>query len=170
MELSAFRGRNQKGISFVHSDKTSLDHQVGLVTCRGRRVLTDFRISENVPSDSVILDSRLFDELECQESITVEVTILDESIPVCNEITLSVESLAGLDNRKVVEAVSRRIEDFREHIDGLVLIVGQSFSIPELKLRLIVQDIRPSAEPLNAARFSWKNVLKVKKSVHHGWH
>jgi hypothetical protein len=114
----------------------------------------------------MILDSRLFDELECQESSTVEVAIVDESIPKCNEITLSVDSLAGLDNKKVVEAVSRRIEDFREHIDGLVLSVGQTVSIPELKLRLIVQDIRPAAESLSVARVSWKNVLRVNLSAH----
>jgi len=112
----------------------------------------------------MILDSRLFDELECQESSTVEVTGVDESIPICNELTLYVESLAGLDNRKVVEAVSRRIEDFKEHIDGLVLGVDQAISIPELNLRLTVQDIRPAAESLSAARVSWKSVLKVSLS------
>ncbi|MFX1415646.1 MAG: hypothetical protein ACFFC0_02490, partial [Promethearchaeota archaeon] len=144
MKLTAFRGRNQKGISFVHSDKTALDHQIGLVTYRGRQVYTDVRVSQNVPSDSMILDSRLFDELECQESSTVEVTSVEDSIPMCNEITLSIESVAGLDNRKVAEAMSRRIEDFQEHIDGLVLGVSQTVSIPELKLRLIVEDIRPA--------------------------
>ncbi|MFX1264310.1 MAG: hypothetical protein ACFFH0_02960 [Promethearchaeota archaeon] len=112
----------------------------------------------------MILDSRLFDELECQESSVVEVTSVGNSIPLCNEITLSVESLAGLDNRKVVEAVSRRIEDFQEHIDGLVLMVNQTVSIPELRLKLTVQDIRPAAEALGAARVSWKNVLKVNLS------
>ncbi|UCH05164.1 MAG: hypothetical protein JSW05_03090 [Candidatus Thorarchaeota archaeon] len=164
MELAAFRGRNQKGISFVHSDNDSLEHQVSLVTYRGRRVCIDVRVSQNVPSDSMILDSRLFDELECQESSTVEVTSVDESIPICNEITLSVESLAGLDNRKVVQAVSSRIEDFKEHIDGLVFGVNQTVSIPELKLRLTVHDLRPASEALRVARVSWKNVLKVSLS------
>ncbi|MHA2433393.1 MAG: hypothetical protein ACXADO_09225 [Candidatus Thorarchaeota archaeon] len=161
MELTAIRGRNQKGISYVHEDEASLDHQLAVVTYSGARVHTDVRSSDKVPSKSMILDSRLFDALDCKESSSVEITIVDVSIPMCSEISLYVESIAGLNSRKVVEAVSRRIEDFKEHLDGLVLRVGQAVSIPELKLRLIVEDIHPVADAPQAARVSWRNVLKI---------
>ncbi|MFQ5832163.1 MAG: hypothetical protein ACE5H4_05655 [Candidatus Thorarchaeota archaeon] len=165
MELAAIRGRNQKGISYAHASVDSLANLVASLKYGGRVVYTDVRPSDKVPVDSIVVDSRLFDELDCVETDLLEIDVILESIPLCSEILLAIGSIDRSVNRKVVEAVSKRIDDFEEHLHGLILTAGQTIKIPGLKLRLVVQDLHPVSEATGAAKISWKHLLKVKLDI-----
>lgn len=132
-----------------------------IIRYQDSHIFADIRLSERVNPNEVIIDSRLFDELGCTESCNVEISSLEEDIPECSELTMLVDSLEDIENRKVVEAVSKRMEDFKVHLDGLILNVGQKVSIPQLKLQIVVNDINPKAPVAQASRIVWKYLLKV---------
>ena len=90
-------------------------------------------ISEKVPPGTVILDSRISDNLGIVEDSEVLFDSVSENLPPCTEIHLGVVSTRGLDNEKVAHAMSKRIDDFREHLDGLILFEGQEFMIIDLE-------------------------------------
>jgi hypothetical protein len=128
---------------------------------QGVEVYTDIRTSEQVDSGSLIIDSRIFDELACEQHSEISFTAVPEDIPECNELVLLVDSLKGLDNKKVVDDVSKQVEDLKEHLDGLIVKLGQRIDVASLGLRLFVDKSKPLAEGLQASRIIWSRLLKV---------
>ncbi|MHA2117628.1 MAG: vWA domain-containing protein [Candidatus Thorarchaeota archaeon] len=159
MELEAVKGRNQRGISFVHPSVTAV--RTALLSYQGVEVYTDIRTSEQVDSGSLIIDSRIFDELACEEHCEISLTAVPEEIPDCNELALLVDSLQGLDNKKVVDEVSKQVEDLKEHLDGLIVRLGQRIDVAGLGLRLVVDKSKPIAKGLQVSRIIWNQLLKV---------
>ena len=161
MKLKAVRGRNQFGYSFVSDSKLVLDSDTFMIQYGHQVVYSILRASENVPTDTVVIDYRLFDELGCDENIELDIKPIDENIPMCGNITLALASLINLDNEKVAEAVSKRIEDLKPHLDGLIVREGQIIQIPELKIKFIITNIEPSADFDRTARISWINLMRI---------
>ncbi|MFW9802084.1 MAG: hypothetical protein ACFFFC_05505 [Candidatus Thorarchaeota archaeon] len=159
MELDAIEGRSQRGISFVHPSVTTIS--TAQLSYEGVTVFTDIRTSERIASGSIVIDSRIFNELGCEEHNEVTLTAVPEVIPDSSELTLLVDSLEGLENTKAVDALSRRIDDLKDHLDGLIVRMGQRIDITELGIGLIVDDSKPVAEQLQASRIMWDQLLKV---------
>ncbi len=128
---------------------------------QGREVYADIRTSEQVDTGSIIIDSRIFDELVCEAHCEIILTAFPEEIPNCNEISLLVDFLDRVENAKDLDTVSNRIEDLKDYLDGLILKVGQRIEIIDLGLRLVVDDIKPFDPNLQVSRVMWKRLLKV---------
>lgn len=128
---------------------------------QGREVYADIRTSERVDSGSIIIDSRIFDELACKAQCEIILAAFPEEIPNCNEISLLVDFLDGAENAKALDTFSNRIEDLKDYLDGLILKVGQRIEIINLGLRLVVDDMKPFDPNLQISRVIWKNLLKV---------
>ncbi|MHA2360338.1 MAG: hypothetical protein ACXAB6_00200 [Candidatus Thorarchaeota archaeon] len=161
MRAKVIRGRNQRGISCM-SQSSDDKHNVVAISFGEKKVFTDVRFSAKVPNGGLILDSRLFDELGCENDSEVEIIEIDNEIPRCGKITLSVGSTEKIDADKIATAISKRVEEFEEHLDGLILKTEQVVRIPELKLLLIVKDLEPRHSLLEVARVSWKHLLKIQ--------
>jgi hypothetical protein len=121
----------------------------------------DVRTSENVPPGTIILDSRISDNLGIPEESELSLDSISEDLPLCNEIHLGVVSTRGLDNEKVARAMSKRIDDFREHLDGLILYEGQEFMINDFGINLHILSLDPKDNRTNAAQISWEHLLKI---------
>ena len=158
LKLRVRKGRNQQGLCFVSSDKRS-----GIFRMRfnGKTAYVDVRISEKVPPGTVILDSRISDNLGIVEDSEVLFDSVSENLPPCTEIHLGVVSTRGLDNEKVAHAMSKRIDDFREHLDGLILFEGQEFMIIDFGINLQILSLDPKDTRTNAAQISWEQLLKI---------
>jgi hypothetical protein len=159
LELEAVKGRNQRGISFVHPSVTVV--RTARLSFQGTETFTDIRTSDQVASGSIIIDSRIYDELACTQHCEISLTAVPEEIPDCNELSLLVDSLKGLENKKVVDEVSNQVEDLREHLDGLIVKSGQRIVVADLGIRLVVDEVKPVAEGLQASRIIWNQLLKV---------
>jgi hypothetical protein len=158
LELEAVKGRNQRGISFVHPSVTVV--RTALLSYQGVEVYTDIRASEQVASGSIIIDSRIYDELACEAHCEISLTAVPEEIPDCNELTLLVDSLKGLENQRVVDEVTRQVEDLQEHLDGRIVKIGQRIEVANLGLRLVIDESKPIAKGLQASRIIWNQLLK----------
>ncbi len=158
MNLSARKGRNQRGICYI-----STDDLPGIVKLeyRGKIAYADIRTSEKVPKGTIIIDSRVSAILEIEEESGISLERISVEIPICNNIRLGVVSTRGLDNQKVAHAMSKRIDDFKEFIDGLILYEGQELSISELGITLHILSMDSDDSITNVARISWKQLLKI---------
>jgi hypothetical protein len=127
----------------------------------GETIYVDVRSSEKVPNGVVILDSRISDILGVVEESEVSLDPVSDKFPTCSEIHLGVVSTRGLDNEKVARAMSKRMDDFREHLDGLILFEGQDFMITDFGITLHVLSLDPQDSTTSAAQISWENLLKI---------
>ncbi|MFW9869648.1 MAG: hypothetical protein ACFFEL_08485 [Candidatus Thorarchaeota archaeon] len=159
MNLRALRGRDQKGLCFVSTDT---DSGIFKMEFNGKVAISDIRPSEKVPTGTIIIDSRLSELLEIDEGCRITLELVQHEIPVCNEIRLAVTSKRDLDNQKVAHAMSKRIDDFQEFIDGLILQEGQDLFIPKLGLSLCVLSMTPTESSTKSARISWNQLLKIR--------
>ncbi|MFW9888163.1 MAG: hypothetical protein ACFFER_08280 [Candidatus Thorarchaeota archaeon] len=159
MDVEAIKGRSQKGISFVHPSMTTIT--TAKLSYGGVIVFSDIRTSERVASGSIVMDSRIFNELGCEEHSEVSLTAVSETIPDSNELSLLINSLEGLESTKAVDALSKRIEDLKDYLDGLIVRMGQRIDIAELGVGLVVDNLNPIAEKLQASRIMWNQLLKV---------
>ncbi|MFX0053725.1 MAG: hypothetical protein ACFFAX_08975 [Promethearchaeota archaeon] len=159
MELDAIKGRSQRGISFVHPSVTTIS--TAQLSYEGVIVFTDIRTSERIASGSIVIDSRIFNELGCEEHSEVTLTAVPEAIPDSNELSLLVDSLEGVENTKAVDALSRRIDDLKDHLDGRIVRMGQRIDIADLGIGLIVDNSKPVTEQLQASRIIWNQLMKV---------
>lgn len=157
VNLKAKRGRNQKGLCFVSGKEEGIYQ----ITCNGKTLLTDVRSSENVPSNLVILDQRIFDWLSCSEGELLTLEEISSEIPSCTEIRLLLSSTRDLDNRTIADAISKRVNDLHDDFDGLILQLGQSFQIDRLGIRFNVKSLSPINPDIHAARITWNNLEKI---------
>ncbi len=158
LKLLVRRGRDQQGLCFISSDAFSGIFQIKF---NGSTAFIDVRSSEKVPSGTLIVDSRISDLLGLEEDIEVTLDPVTDTIPVCNEIHLGVVSIKGLDNEKVARAMSKRIDDFHEYLDDLILHEGQDFTIDELGINLRVISVDPKDSTTRATQISWENLSKI---------
>jgi len=124
-------------------------------------VYADVKSSVNVPNGTIILDSRVSAILEVDEEHDISLEPISGEIPTCSEIRLGVVSTKGLDNQKVAQAMSKRIDDFQEFLDGLILYEGQELPIAELGINLHILSMSPDDSSIDVARISWKQLLKI---------
>jgi hypothetical protein len=99
--------------------------------------------------------------LDCSEDDEVYLEVLSDTIPICTEIHLDIISKRDLQNHTIADAISKRIDDFQEHFDGLILQSGTEFEIAELGISFVVRALNPTDPSSNAARISWKNLVKI---------
>ena len=161
MKLRPKRGRNQQGLCFVSTDLLDSTTAAYQLTCRSNSVISDVRSFPKVPKDVIILDERIFDQLVCSEEDEVELVPEKSEFPVCTEIHLGVVSRRGLENHTVAQAISKRIDDFQEHFDGLILGIGQEISLPEFGVSLLIKSMSPVEPSRNSARIDWKRLTKI---------
>jgi hypothetical protein len=99
--------------------------------------------------------------LSCSEDEEISLVALSKEIPICNEIQLDILSKRDLENQTIAHAISERIDDFKEHFEGLVLYSGQEFELSELGISFIVRSMSPIDSTTNAARISWNELVKI---------
>ncbi len=158
MKIRAMRGRDQKGLSFLSSSSgASLLGRTVMVSYEGRCLLSDLRPSKGVPEQTIVLDSRLFDDLHLENESEVEVEQVTEDLPFCKEIELVYWA-----SDDVSRAISMRSEDLRPYLDGRILKTGQKFALPERGIRFRVERIRPTAASTQAARVGWKRPPRIE--------
>jgi hypothetical protein len=124
-------------------------------------VFSQIRKHCQVPSDSIVIDSRQYDVLGLLPGAQVEVQPVLIDLPYCTEITLSLTSRRALDAKKIAQALSQRIEDVEVYLDGVVLVIGQSIPLDELGVIVTPKQLNPMSIPLQAARVDWKRVMKI---------
>jgi len=158
LKLRVRRGRKQQGLSFASADVSS-----GIFEMKfdEKRAVVDVRSSEKVPSGTIIIDSRISDIFGIDDDCEVLLTQVSGTLPSCTEIHLGVVSTRGLDNEKVARAMSKRIDDFKEFLDGLILFEGQSFTITEFGINLNVLSMSPQETSTSAAQIIWDQLLRI---------
>ncbi|MFW9975970.1 MAG: vWA domain-containing protein [Candidatus Thorarchaeota archaeon] len=161
MILRARQGRYQQGICFVSPDIIGPHIEASKLTSESSSLYADVKISEKVPEGTIVLDTRIFEMLNCEDGEEIDLNVLNIKLPYCSEINLDVISNRELENHTIAQAISRRIEDFKDHFEGLVLSPGQQFSITELGVTFVVRHLDPTESTTNAARIKWKNLLKI---------
>jgi hypothetical protein len=126
-----------------------------------RKAIIDVRSSEKVPSGTVIIDSRVSDLFEILDDSEISMKSIPDKQPSCTEIHLGVTSTRGLDNEKVAQAMSKRIDDFREHLENLILYEGQSLTLEDIGINLQVVSMSPQESSTNSAQITWENLLRI---------
>ena len=160
MQLRAKLGRNQQGICFI-PDGVLPSNETFKLTYGTNSVFADIRWSEKVPDGVIILDKRIYDLLSCNDDDYISLIELSETVPNCKEIHLDVVSTRDLQNLEVARAISKRIDDFQEYFEGLILRQGQEFAIPQLGVSFIIKSLSPIDSTSESARIVWKNLLKI---------
>ncbi len=159
LRLRAKRGRNQQGLCFVSTDTFDSSSSTCELSCGSESIYSDIRESAKVPEGIIVLDARVFDMLKCNDEVTI--TLLSDKIPTCTEINLDIISQRDLHTHTVAQAISKRIDDFQEHFEGLILQKGQEFTISDLGITFVVRSLSPTDPVTNGARIIWKNLLKI---------
>ena len=161
LKLRPKRGRNQQGICFVSPEALDSNIETCELNCGSNSVYSDIRESDKVPEGVVILDARIHDMLDCNEAEEIELVALSDKIPICTEIHLDVISKRALENQTVANAISKRIDDFQDYFEGLVLRQGQELTISEIGISFLVTSMKPTDSTTGAARIVWKQLLKI---------
>ena len=161
LKLRPKRGRNQQGICFVSADAIDSNIETCELSYKSNSVYSDIRGSDKVPEGVAVLDARIYDMLDCDDSDEIQLVALSDKIPICTEIHLDVISERALENQTVTHAISERIDDFQDHFEGLVLRQGQELTITDLGVRFLVRSMSPTDSTTGAARIVWKHLLKI---------
>jgi len=159
--LRARQGRHQQGICFVSSDIIGQAIEACKLTSESSSLYADVKISEKVPEGIIVLDTRIFEMLNCENGEEIDLHVLNIKLPYCTEIHLDVISNRELENHTIAQAISKHIDDFKDHFEGLILRQGQEFSLTELGVTFVVRYLGPSEPTTNSARIKWKNLLKI---------
>ena len=160
LDMKAKQGRNQKGLCFV-AEESSIEDGVYQISFNSRSLLSDVRTSNSVPTDMVVLDTRVFKWLSCNDGDEIDLQKITGTIPTCSNIQLTLSSTRDLDNRKIADAISKRVNDLHDDFDGLILQVGQSFQIDRLGIRFTIQSLDPVDSDNKAARITWNELEKI---------
>ena len=160
MKLKAIRGGNQRGISFTSSENTL--SKIASISCGTHRVYSDLRGSDKVDEETIVIDSRLFDDLECTEGDTVHLSSVDESIPNVRNILVEVTSHSEKSHQTATDELSDEIGDIKDELDGLILQIGLKFEIPSRSIILEVVEVIPQSKKAKVARLSWKELDKIR--------
>ncbi len=155
MNLKAKNGGNQEGLCFVSSETSLRDPGVFEIHYNDHYQLIEVRPSDRVPSNLIVLDERVFIELGCSDNSEITLDLVNDSIPICKNLCLSVTSTKNLDNQAVADAISKRVNDLRGDFNGLILRVGQVLSIDRLGIKFNILSLNPMSEVHSAARISW---------------
>ncbi|MHA1951502.1 MAG: hypothetical protein ACXAAO_03265 [Candidatus Thorarchaeota archaeon] len=158
MSLRARIGRNQQGLCFVSKDMPSGSFKLNR---NGSSMIIEVRTSEKVPTGTLIVDSRVSEMLGVTEGREVSLVPISSQLPTCEKIQLGVVSKRGLENEKVAQAMSKRIDDFREHMEGLIFYEGQKLTVSDLGIELHILSLEPKDSTTSAAKISWKQLLKI---------
>ncbi|TFG30212.1 VWA domain-containing protein [Candidatus Thorarchaeota archaeon] len=161
MNLKAKQGLNQKGLCFVSDKIGTISDGPYRITFGSKSMLADVRVSSNVPKDLIILDYRVFKEISGKDDCDVLLEEISTDLPICTKIRLALTSTRDLDNRKIADAISQRVNDLTDDFDGLILSVGQSFQIDRLGIRFSVKSMTPLDSIYDAARISWRYLEKI---------
>lgn len=158
LSLRARIGRNQQGLCFVSKDMPSGSFKLNT---NGSSMIIEVRTSEKVPTGTLIVDSRVSEILGVTEGREVSLVPISSQLPTCEKIQLGVVSKRGLENEKVAQAMSKRIDDFREHMEGLIFYEGQKLTVSNLGIELHILSLEPKDSTTSAAKISWKQLLKI---------
>jgi len=165
LNLRAKRGRNQQGLCFVSSQSWDDTITYYELSYSSNTVYSDVRGSAKVPEGIIVLDARVFDILDCSEDAEINLVALSQDFPTCNEIQLDIISRRDIENQTVAHAISERIDDFKEHFEGLILSIGQKFELSDLGIGFMVRSMSPVDPTTNAARIVWNELLKINLSA-----
>lgn len=155
MVLKTKKGRYQEGLCFVSAEGIHLEPGIYEIRCNDNHLLTEVRPSKRVPSGLIVLDERIYNELECTMDSEVSLNPVHETIPICSNLSLSVSSKRAIDIQLVADTISKRVNDLREDFNGLILKNGQVLSIERLGLQFKVLSLAPKNDVYSASRISW---------------
>ena len=158
MRLQVKRGRNQKGICYLSSSHLGFDHKVCWIRTENGECLADIRTNERVPVNTLVLDLRIFDILGMNEDDEVVLDAVDLTPASSSEITLRLRSERGLDNSKVAEAISKRVNDLRGDFEGLIVFPGELIPIARLELTFEVAEVLPQSP----SRIVWNALERIR--------
>ena len=161
MILIAKQGRNQKGLCFVPADEPSCEPGVYELKFRERRLLADIRKSAQVSDRMIILDSRVFAMMNCDDGSEISLTRICDDLPICRELGLAVASKKSLDNTAVASAISKRVNDLQEDFDGLLLTKNQRILLERLGVQFTVDFLKPVDDGNNSCRLRWSSLEKI---------
>ncbi|MHA3963584.1 MAG: vWA domain-containing protein [Candidatus Thorarchaeota archaeon SMTZ1-45] len=161
MKLLAKRGRDQQGLCFVSTNALSSSFQTCEIISRFSSIYADVKCSEKVPEGIIILDARIYDMLDCDGEEEIRLNPLHDNLPICTEIHFDVISNRALQNHIMAQAISKRIDDFKEYFEGLVVTIGQEFTLTNLGVSFVVRHLSPTESKIKAARIKWNSLLKI---------
>lgn len=161
MILIAKQGRNQKGLCFVPADEPSCEPGVYELSFGESRLLADIRKSAQVFNRMIILDSRVFTMMNCEDGSEISLTRICDDLPICRELGLAVASKKSLDNTAVADAISKRVNDLQEDFDGLVLTKSQKISLERLGVQFTVGFLKPMDDGNLSCRLRWSSLEKI---------
>ncbi|MDH4212853.1 MAG: VWA domain-containing protein [Candidatus Thorarchaeota archaeon] len=161
MNLKAKEGKNQKGLCFVSDEESDFERGVYEIQFRGKTILADVRKSPHIPKGITILDSRLFSYLDCDDASELTFIKSSSDIPICKELRLSVSSMRKLDNKSIVVAISKRINDLQDDFEGLILQENQRIIVDRLGIQFTVHSISPINGSCESCRIIWNQLEKV---------
>lgn len=161
MILKAKKGRNQEGLCFVSSETSEFEPGVYDIHCDTGHHLVEVRLSEHVPANLFVLDERIYNMLGCSDGSKVSLDLVDDAIPICSKLSMSVSSVKELDNKKVANAISKRVNDLRDYFNGLIFQIGQDLLIDRLGLRFKVLSMTPMNTDYLSSRITWNALEEI---------
>ena len=161
MNLKVKQGRNQKGLCFVSVEE--IDFKIGVYEIKfgEKKILADIRKTPQVPIGLVVLDTRIYSWLGCEDNAEMSFVKSSLDIPLCRDLELSVSSTKNLDNRSVAEAISKRVSDLQDDFDGLILQKNQRFIIERLGIQFTVESLTPINSSHHSCRVGWDDLEKI---------
>ncbi len=163
--LRAKQGRNQQGLCFVPSEVFDSIIKVCELQTESKSLLVDIRCSDKVPEGAIILDSRIYQILACDDEEEISVIGKNEEIPTCIELHLGVVSKRSVRNDQLAQAISKRIDDFKDYFEGLIFRQGQRINIDDLGISFELRSLSPISSVSGSARIHWKKLLKIHLDV-----
>ena len=161
MILKVKQGRNQEGLCFVSPETPEFELGVYDIHYDSCHHLVEVRLSKQVPSDLIVMDERIYNMLGCSDGSEVSLDFVNDVIPICSKLSMSVSSVKELDNQRVADAISKRVNDLRDDFNGLIFQIGQDLLIDRLGLRFKVLSMTPMNTDYSSSRIAWSALEEI---------
>ena len=160
MRLKPVRGGKQRGICFTSDRDADVEPGVYRLNCNGRTWLADVRRNSLVEPGKIFLDSRIYQilQIEVDPEIELHAELVTKNVSTLSELVAKVESTKGLDSAKVADAISRRVSDLKDDLDGLILRNGDGLLIDRLGIRFTINKLQPGSP----ARVHWDLLSTIR--------
>ncbi|MHA1883124.1 MAG: hypothetical protein ACTSUO_08770 [Candidatus Thorarchaeota archaeon] len=117
MKFHVRRGRNQRGLSFVRVLPKEFSNKIVQVTLGKVDVITELKENEKVPDDIIILDSRLYDELGCNETSLVSVEPIKENI-TSSVLLEQIKLFSAFMDTTDLDKIQSRLDNLERSVKG----------------------------------------------------
>jgi hypothetical protein len=159
--LKAKQGRNQKGFCFISDGESDFNIGTYEIRYKEKKILADIRKSPQVPTGLVILDDRVYSWLGCEDSTDVGLSDSSFDVPSCRKLELSLSSTRKLDSKTIADAISKRINDLQDDLDGLILQKSHQIIVERLGIQFAVNSLAPIGNTCYACRIVWSDLESI---------